>query len=190
MRPFGGLERGAFVLCAGLAMATLTDAARAQVDTLAEVQEAAAVGDYARGLSLARADADPLTALRAEIWLLYRARDFEGAYDAAERALKLEPTDVWLAERACAAALWLREPVRAEVCLARFAANTEISDPALRESFSVPLRQARSAAADLAQNIERARSALRRGRMFSLSLLGAVLAVLALLGLRLRRSDA
>src|SRR5690242_21879516 len=79
-------------------------AAQAAVDTLAEVQRAAGSGDFSAAERFVRAEPDPLVAARAEVWLMFRARNFDAAYEAAERGLAIDPSDLWLAERASACA--------------------------------------------------------------------------------------
>ncbi|HTF87912.1 MAG TPA: hypothetical protein VK843_05850 [Planctomycetota bacterium] len=186
MRMPGAVERASFVL--GLTLFGLLPGQWSPVaDTLAEVQKAAEAGEFAQALQLARADLDPLAANRAEVWLLYRARDFEGVREAAERGLELAPGDVWLAERATAAALWLRDPALAEKSLSRFGEVHAAADPAVRETFAEPLAQARVLTADLNANSARARAAETRARICAFAILGAVLALLGFVGLGLRR---
>ena len=187
MRTRGAVERASLVLCVALATASPARGLQAGPDTFAEVQHAADNGDFARGLTLARADTDPLTALRAEVWLLYRARDFDAAYAAAERGLQISSGDLWLSERACASALWLRESSRAQASLLRFMANELAADPAAREAFREPLAQAQTQTAELAANTDRAHAAKTRARECSIAILVAVLAMLTWCGLGLRK---
>ena len=187
MRWSGALDRASLVLGVAFALALPVRASQANPDTLAEVQRAAGDGDFARGLRLARAESDPLTALRAEVWLMYRARDFDASYAAAERGLAIAPGDVWLAERASACARWLRDPTLAQDCLTRFTANASAAEPALRETFREPLSQARTQTAELVADADRTRAARVRARAVSLTILAVVLGLLSWCGLGLRR---
>jgi hypothetical protein len=174
----------AIVLCVALCAG-----ARAQ-DTFADVQTAAESGEFARALELARAQPQPLDALRAEVWLRFRARDFAQAQSAAERALALAPEELWLAERALACALWRRDPAPAQLALARFEASFSRARPSEREGFSSALAEASLQTASLQDSTARARAALVRARAVALCLLGAALAVLGGLALSLARARA
>lgn len=189
MRMHAALDRAIIVLAVGLAAAEPAHASQVSPDTLEEVQRAASDGDFARGLGLARAASDPLTALRAEVWLMYRAREFDAAYAAAERGLNLAPDDLWLAERACASALWLRDPTRAQAALGRFTAIANAAKPGWGEAFGDPLTQARVATAELVAGSDRARAAKLRARSCSLAILAVVLMLLAWCGLGLRKAS-
>ena len=93
MRMHGAVERLALLALACVAAPAPAHAFQSSVDTLAEIQRAANEGEFARAMDIVRAESDPLTALRAQVWLEYRARDFEGAHEAAERGLALLPGD-------------------------------------------------------------------------------------------------
>lgn len=182
MRVQRALERAR-----ALALAVLAGGAAVRADTLAEVQRAAEAGEFARGLQLARAEADPLESLRAQVWLRYRARDFEAAFAAAEQALLLKPDDLWLAERACAAALWIGEPARAQRTLTRFTASLHSAPKAAAEAFLAPFEAARVQTAELSSAARRADKAATRARLAGFSILAALLLALTWLGLDLRR---
>ncbi len=172
---------------AALALAVLFGGAHLHADTLAEVQRAAEAGEFARGLQLAQAEADPLVSLRAQVWLRYKARDFEAAHAAAEQALLLAPDDLWLAERACAAALWIGEPARAQRALTRFTASLNAAPKTAAEAFRAPFEAERTQTADLSSAARRADSAALLARMCGFSLLAALLLALCWMGLDLRR---
>src|SRR5690349_18518249 len=148
---------------------------------------AAESGSFARAESLVDAETDPVIAARARVWLLFRARDFDAAFEAAGRGLALAPGDVWLAERATACALWLGDPWRAQPSLARFAANVAGAEAPLRESFGDALVEARTTTARLVAGMERMESSRARARATALAVLGAVIVLLAALGRDLRR---
>lgn len=187
MRVQRALERVRAWATAALALAVLAGGAIAHADTLAEVQRAAEAGEFARGLQLARAETDPLASLRAQVWLRYRARDFEAAFAAAEQALLLAPDDLWLAERACAAALWMGEPVRAQRALTRFTASLNSAPNATADAFRAPFEAAVAQTADLRSAARRADAAASRARLSGLTLLAALLLALTWLGLDLHK---
>lgn len=177
-------------LAARLAICVLAVGASARADTVSEVQRAAEAGEFSRALQLARAEVDPLISLRAQVWLHYRARDFDAAFAVAEQGLAVAPDDLWLAERATAAALWLGEPVRAERALARFSSGMHSAPAAAAEPFRGLLEAARTQCAELSSAATRARRALTRARWMSFSILSLVLVSLIVLGQALPRRGA
>jgi hypothetical protein len=179
------------LLCALLLCSGTTPAASASAplpDTLAQVHAAAESGEFAAALQLARSEVDPLTALRCEVWLHYRARDFALAQTAAERALELSPDELWLAERALACALWRRDPQQAQLGLRRMERIFAQASAAERERFAEPLARAESATGGLLDTAVRASKAAARARAVGLSLLAAAVACLAYFALGAREA--
>ncbi len=187
MRVLRVFERVRARATLALALAVLAGGAAVHADTLAEVQRAAEAGEFARGLQLARAEADPLASLRAQVWLRYRARDFEAALAAAEQALQLAPEDLWLAERACAAALWMGEPARAQRALMRFTTSLTSAPSDAADAFRAPYEAARAQTGELSSAARRANAAVSRARVSGLTLLAALLLALTWLGLDLHK---
>ena len=187
MRWRSVVERAACALVLNASLAPGLGARERRVDTLAEVQRAVEVGEFARGLALAQSDTDPLNALRAEVWLRYRARDFAFAHDAAERGLRIAPGDLWLCERSLACALWLRDPPLAERALARFEAQLAAAPSADQQPFKAAVTEARLQTATLRQGAQRAHSADLRARTGAALLFIAALISLVGLGLSLHR---
>jgi predicted Zn-dependent protease len=185
--PRRTIERVGALAALCVAAASPARALQTGGDTLADIQRAAAEGEFARAMDIVRAESDPLTALRAEVWVEYRARDFEGACAAAERGLALLPGDLWLAERATASALWMRNPELATRCLTRFSKSLISAEPAQREAFEGAMSRASAATAELVASDGHARAAKSRARACALSVLGAVLVLLTFIGLGLRK---
>lgn len=173
-----------------LVLTLLLTGGRLGADTLAEVRAAAEAGEYQRGLALARAEPDPLASLQAQVWLRYRARDFDEALAAAEQALQLAPADLWLSERATASALWLGDSRATQRTLERFSANLQAAGPADAQAFRPAWEDARQRAANLVQAEARAQAARSRARATALALLAAMCVALAWLGLSLRSRSA
>lgn len=149
----------------------------ARQDTQLEVQSAAERGEFATAHERALAESDPLTRSRALVWLHYRARDFVAARSAAETGLALAPQDLWLAERALASALWLRDPWAASRSLERLQALLGAAPEESAAPFRASLEEARASVARLRSDTEAARGARNR----SVGVAGVLLGGMALL---------
>lgn len=157
-------------------------------DTLALVQRAAQEGEFARALEIVRAESDPLSALRAQVWLDFRARDFAGAQRSVQAALALAPEELWLAERAVACALWQRDAQLAQHHLAGFESVFDRAPESRRGDFRAALADAQVQAALLVSGEQRAQAALARARAVALGLLTLAVATLAWLALGMHRN--
>lgn len=153
----------------------------ARQDTQLEVQSAAERGEFAAAQERALAEPDPLTRSRALVWLHYRARDFVAARSAAETGLALAPQDLWLAERALASALWLRDPQGASRSLGRLEALLGAAPEERAAPFRGGLEEARASVARLRSDTEAARGARHRSVGVAGVLLGGMVLLLAVL---------
>ena len=98
----------------------LATPARAQ-DVFERARERAEAGEFAAALEVARSATDRLEGAQAEVWVMFRARDFAACLAAVERGLAAAPDDPWLLERGSACALRLRDPELARAWADRLA---------------------------------------------------------------------
>ncbi len=177
-----GLRRCAESAFVALAVA---NSAHAQ-SNFAAVQKAAENGDYAAAERLAETIVAPRDRAQALVWLHYAARDYAGALDLAERGLEASGEDLWLEERAAAAAISLADAERAPRATERLARTLASSRPADadRAKWDATLLEYRTRAKELSRVADESAGALLRSRGVAVAILALVLAAFARLALR------
>jgi hypothetical protein len=198
VRPFAtGAERvscaerlRASALWAGLAVGAFAPAARAlqQESVFDRARQLAEQGDPLAALDLARGETDPVQRARAEVWIYYRARDFDSALAAAELGLASDPQDLWLLEREGACALSLRDGELAREASARFSGQLASAPPAERETWAAAARELEQQSAALLEQDARAERAGRLARWTALALIAASIGLCVWLARPVRRA--
>ncbi|MCE9594981.1 MAG: hypothetical protein K8S98_12400 [Planctomycetes bacterium] len=95
--------------CVDAALVCVVSATSSFAQSFVDVQAAAEAGDFSRARDTATRIVDLGERARSLVWIDYGARDYASAVAEARTGLAATPSDPWLAERAVAAALALRD---------------------------------------------------------------------------------